>query len=529
MAQDPRPSDGASMIRLKSYLKDSFVEGEGEGATLVDPATEEKVATTSTKGLDFAGAVAHGREVGGAALRAMSFAERGALLGRMSKALHDEREMLIEASMLNAGTPRGDAKFDIDGAIGTLAYYAGVGKKLGDARTLVEGEGEQLTRSPRFFGYHVKTPRRGVAFHVNAFNFPAWGLCEKAAVALLAGVPVISKPATSTALLAFRCMEVLAKVEGLPAGALQLVCGSAGDLLDHVGRQDVLAFTGSGETGAHLRSLEKVVGCSVRVNVEADSLNATVLAPDVEPGSETWHMFVRDASREISQKTGQKCTATRRIMVPRARLDAVLEALSGELGRVVMGHPAAEGVRMGPVSSKQQHDDVRAGIDALVSSGARLGWQSEAQPEGVEEGKGYFIAPTLLIADDASAAEKVHAHEVFGPVSTLLPYDTVDEAVALVALGGGGLVATIYGNDRDDLTTLVEGIAPWSGRVLVGSKKVADQAIPPGMVLPSCVHGGPGRAGGGEELGGLRGLDFYMQRTAVQGDRAIFDRVFGLK
>jgi oxepin-CoA hydrolase/3-oxo-5,6-dehydrosuberyl-CoA semialdehyde dehydrogenase len=519
------------METLESYLRDEWQAGTGAGATLVNPATEESVATTSTEGLDLAAALAHAREVGGPALRAMTFAERGKMLGALSKALHEDREALLEASIVNGGTTRSDAKFDVDGAIGTLAYYAGLGKQLGDRTFLVDGEGEQLTRSPRFFGFHPRVPLRGVAVHVNAFNFPAWGLAEKAAVALLAGVPVVSKPATATALTTYRCMVAMVKSGVLPKGALQLVCGSPGDLLEHLGPQDVLAFTGSGQTGAKLRQLQAVVHRSVRINVEADSLNAAILGPDVEPGSDAWAMFVRDVVKEVTQKTGQKCTATRRIFVPRARLEEAVARISEELDQITMGDPSRDDVRMGPLATKQQLDDVRAGIDRLLSSGCKLvyGDPKNASAVGVEEGKGFFVPPTLLQADEPRKAQAVHEHEVFGPVSTIMPYDDVADVPELVALGEGGLVSSVYSDDKKALRELVLGIAPYNGRVLVGSKKVADQAIPPGMVLPSCVHGGPGRAGGGEELGGLRGLAFYTQRTAVQGDRALLERMLDVK
>ncbi len=516
------------MLRLKSYLAGTWKDGEGEGATLLDPSTEEAVATTSTTGLDFAEAFEHAREVGGPKLRAMTFAERGAVIKAMSKALYEAREELIDASILNGGNTRGDAKFDIDGATGTLAYYASLGKKLGDTRVLVEGEGEQLTQSARFYGYHAKLPRPGVAVHVNAFNFPAWGLAEKAAVALLAGMPVISKPATATALTAFRIMEVLVEADVLPEGALQLVSGSAGDLLSHLGPQDVLAFTGSADTGTHLRSLDNVIGRSVRVNVEADSLNAAVLGADVEPGSETWNRFVRDVCLEVTQKTGQKCTAIRRVFVPKERMDAVQEALIESMSAVVWGDPRADGVRVGPLASKQQLDDVKAGVAKLTSGGATQVWQSDADPVG-SEGKGFFFPPTLLRADDPRAAAVVHEHEVFGPVTTLMPYESDAEAGELVALGHGGLVASLYSDDRDAIASHIQALAPWNGRLLVASKKVVDQATAPGLVLPSCIHGGPGRAGGGEELGGLRGLDFYLQRTAVQGDRGLLERALGMR
>ncbi|MEM9864342.1 MAG: 3,4-dehydroadipyl-CoA semialdehyde dehydrogenase [Myxococcota bacterium] len=513
------------MLRLKSYVLDQWIDGEGEGETLFDPSTGEAVATTSTVGIDRAAMLRHGRDVGGPNLRALSFAERGALLKTLSGALHEAREALIEASMGNGGTPRGDAKFDIDGATGTLAYYASLGKKLGDRQFLVEGEGEQLTRGARFWGHHIKTPRRGVALHINAFNFPAWGLAEKAAVALLAGVPVVSKPGSATAVLAFRCMEVMVATGALPAGALQFLCGEPGDLLAHCEGQDVLAFTGSGSTGAKLRALDSVARAGVRVNVEADSLNATVLGSDVEVGSDTWHMFVQDTAREITQKTGQKCTATRRIFVPEAQLGAALEAIGEELGRVKFGRPGTDGVRMGPLATAAQKTSVEQGLGELVESGCAVAWQSKEGPAGEGVERGAFFPPTLLRCDAPHENARVHELEVFGPVSTLMAYSDAADASALVARGGGGLVASVYSDSREFVREVVLAIAPFSGRVLVGSKKVTGQAMGPGVVLPSSVHGGPGRAGGGEELGGLRGLDFYLQRSSVQGDRALLDKI----
>jgi oxepin-CoA hydrolase/3-oxo-5,6-dehydrosuberyl-CoA semialdehyde dehydrogenase len=518
------------MLTLKSYLQGAWREGSGGATTLVNPTTEEPVARCSTAGLDFAAALHHGRTAGGPALRDMTFAERGEMLKRMSKVLFEVRDTLIEASIVNSGTTRGDSKFDIDGATGTLAYYAGVGQKLGATRLLVEGTGEQLTRSPRFWGHHVRTPLRGVAVHINAFNFPAWGLAEKASVALLAGVPVVSKPATATALLAYRVMERLVEAAGLPEGALQFVCGGVGDLLSHLRAQDVLAFTGSGSTGSTLRALEPVVGRSVRINVEADSLNAAVLGPDAEPGGETYAMFLRDVVREMTQKTGQKCTATRRVLVPRERLPVVLSDLSEQLADIKVGDPALEEVRMGPLATSQQLADVRAGIERLEKAGARIvfGSKTEVRLHGTAAGRGFFIGPVLLQADSPRQAGAVHEHEVFGPVATLMPYDTPADAAEIVALGEGGLVASAYTDDRDTLATLVLELAPWSGRILCGSAKIAEQATPPGLVLPACVHGGPGRAGGGEELGGERGLSFYTQRTALQGDRALLERALGI-
>lgn len=519
------------MIRLKSYLCGEWKDGEGEGNKLYNPTTGEVVATASTKGLDFAKAFEYARTVGGPALRKMTFAERGAMLKALSVAIHEAREEFIEDSRINGGTTRKDAKFDIDGASGTLAAYAHLGKTLGDKRFLVDGDGEQLMRSARFYGYHVKVPRQGVAVHINAFNFPAWGLAEKAAVALLAGVPVITKPATSTALLAFRVMEKLVASGALPDGALQMVTGSAGDMLDHLREQDVLAFTGSADTAATLRKTKAVLELSVPLNVEADSLNATILGPDVDLGGDLFGTFLRHVTLEMTQKAGQKCTATRRILVPRAVIDDVENELKEALAAIRVGDPANDDVHMGPLATKQQLEDGRAGVAKLVESGARIvfGSPTEANLVGADASKGYFLAPILLRADEPAKATAVHEIEVFGPVATLLPYDTVEEAVSLVAKGGGGLVCSLYSDDKDATETLVLGLAPYHGRVLVGGSKVADQMIHPGMALPSSKHGGPGRAGGGSELGGIRGLDFYLQTTALQGDRGVLERLLDVK
>lgn len=517
------------METLKSYLSGEFCTGKGAATALVNPTTEVQVAETSTAGLDLRAAMNFGRTQGGPALRELSFAQRGALLKQMSKALHEVRDALIDVSIMNGGTTRNDAKFDIDGGIGTLAYYAELGAKLGDARYVIEGEHEQLTRSARFTGVHVRVPRQGIAVHINAFNFPTWGLAEKAAVAILAGVPVITKPSPITALLAARVVERIVESKILPAGALQFLCGDANDLLEHLGPQDVLAFTGSGKTGELMRGLRAVVGNAVRLNVEADSLNAAVLLPDVEAGTDLYATFIRDVVREVTQKTGQKCTAIRRVLVPRALADRVQSDLAEKFAEIKIGDPALEEVRMGPVVSANQLKSVRDGVAELEASGARIVSGSVARPTtlGAPEGKGYFVGPVLLRADDAARATAVHHREVFGPVTTLLPYDDAQSIAATVGLGQGSLATSVYGDSREILGDVLLGVAPWSGRVVSVSSKVADQAISPGMVLPSCVHGGPGRAGGGEELGGERALHFYSQRVAIQGDRPLMEKLLG--
>jgi 3,4-dehydroadipyl-CoA semialdehyde dehydrogenase len=393
---------------------------------------------------------------------------------------------------------------------------------------LADGEGVTLGRSPRFHGQHLSVPRRGVAIHINAFNFPAWGLAEKAACALLAGMPVVSKPATSSALVAHRIMEILVDGRVLPDGALSLLVGSVGDLLQHVGPQDVVAFTGSSQTGIKIRSMAPVIGNSVRVNVEADSLNAAVLGPDAEPGSETYELFVKDVLRDMTQKAGQKCTAIRRVLAPAGVADRVRDDLADRLRAVVVGNPAQEGVRMGPVATAQQHRDVREGIDLLARDGRLVFGVPDLKPVGVPDGKGFFVGPVLIEVEPGASAPNVHGHEVFGPASTIVPYDgTPAEAAALVSRGNGGLVSSVYSDDADFTGEVVLGLAPYHGRVFLGSAKIAEMSPGPGTVLPHLVHGGPGRAGGGEELGGLRGLAFYMQRVALEGSRPVIEKIVG--
>ena len=500
------------MNTLKSYVQDKWVEGREPFATLVNPATEEPLARTSTAGIDMAAVIEHARAVGGPALRALTFAERGALLLAWSKALHAARDELLTLATQNGGNTRSDAKFDVDGAIATLAHYAELGVGLGSLRALRDGETVQLGRTARYAGVHLWVPRDGVAVHINAFNFPAWGTAEKAACTLLAGMPMISKPATSTALVAFRLAEIGAGL--LPRGTFQFLCGSPGDLLDRVGPQDVVAFTGSSQTASRLR--EQLGRRGARLNVEADSLNAAVLGPDVAPGSATWDLFVADVARDMTQKAGQKCTAVRRIFVAGERLGEVKDALVDRLSRVRVGDPARAEVTMGPVSTADQQRDVRAGIEKLASESSKVF-------EGkVEDSRGYFVPPTLLLSNDPAAAKVLHKDEVFGPVATLAASSDV---AGLVRRGGGGLVCSVYSDDRDFLRRCVLDVAPYHGRIYVGSEKVAGQTMGPGTVLPQLLHGGPGHAGGGEELGGLRGLQLYSQRVALQGDRSLLDAI----
>jgi 3,4-dehydroadipyl-CoA semialdehyde dehydrogenase len=518
------------MITLRSYVAGGWKAGQGSLQTLLNPATEEPLAEAGTGGLDMAAVLEHARTIGGPALRALTFAERGALLKGATDALSAHRNELLDLAVANGGNTRGDAKFDVDGAIFTLAAYAEIGQGLGHARLLVDGDGVSLGRNPRFHGQHVQVSRPGVAVHINAFNFPAWGFAEKAAVALLAGMPVVSKPATSSAIVAHRMMEILVEKTVFPEGALSLLVGSAGDILDHLGPFDVVAFTGSSDTGIAIRSTRAVIEHSVRVNVEADSLNAAILGPDAEPGGEIWDYFVKDVLRDMTQKAGQKCTAIRRVLVPQPVADALRDDLVERLSSIVVGNPAHEGVRMGPVATKGQLEDVRSGVDQLTRDGRLVFGSASVKPLGVEPGKGFFTTPVLLEVEPGAPAPSVHGREVFGPVATVIPYSgEARDAAEIVGRGRGGLVSSVYSEDTAFTAEAVLGLAPYHGRVFLGSTKIAEASPGPGTVLPLLVHGGPGRAGGGEELGGLRGLALYLQRCALEGSRPVIERITGAK
>ncbi len=513
------------MKTLRSYVGGSWHEAKSGFTTLVDPSTEEEIARASSEGSDFGAVLDHAREHGGSALRAMTFAQRAALLKEMSRVLREHRDELLDLSARNTGTTRPDGSFDVDGASGTLAYYASLGKGLGERAFLSEGEGVQLAKTEGFYGRHILVPRPGVAVHINAFNFPAWGFAEKAACALLAGMPVITKPATATAMVTKRCIELLVEAGVLPDGALQLIVGSTGDLLDRLGPQDVLAFTGSADTARNLRSRGNLLAANTRVNVEADSLNAAVLGPDVQDGSATFGLFLKDVVREMTQKTGQKCTAVRRILVPSGQIDAVQDALVAKLSEVVVGNPADPAVRMGPLATADQLADTLRGIGELKEA-ARIvhGTGERTDGAGAPAGKGFFLQPTLLRGDDARNAGPVHQREVFAPVATLLPYDGgAGDAAEIVALGGGTLVTSAYTDDTAWAGDFVARGGGGTGRIYIGSESSAADAPGSGAALPQTLHGGPGRAGGGEELGGLVGVKLYLQRVAVQGSKTLVD------
>ena len=515
------------MQLLASYLSGSWSPGSGARTALVNPATEAQLAEVSAGGHDLAAAFSYARKAGSAELGALTFAQRGALLAACAKAIHGAREALIDLAVANGGNTRGDAKFDVDGGAMTLSFYAELAAKLPASGLLADGEPIQVGRTARMGGQHVWARRRGVAVHINAFNFPGWGLCEKLACALLAGMPVIAKPATATALVAHKMMELFAPL--LPAGALQMLVGPAGDLLDHLGPGDVVAFTGGSATARTLRAHATIALHGVRLNIEADSLNAAVLAPDVELSSETGGLFLADVVRDMTQKTGQKCTAIRRVLVPAGVEGEVADAMKERLAAIQIGDPSLENVRMGPLATAAQAKDIKAGIARLATATESIyGGTGEITPVGVPAGKGFFVGPVIRATKDPMNCAPLNEHEVFGPCSTIGTYDGSSAfASAFIAKGDGCLVSSAYSDDRDWVAAFVGAAAPWAGRLYLGSSKMAAQSPGPGTALPSLLHGGPGRAGGGEELGGERGLHFYMQRTALEGDASVLKSLLG--
>jgi oxepin-CoA hydrolase/3-oxo-5,6-dehydrosuberyl-CoA semialdehyde dehydrogenase len=512
---------------LGSYVNGSWVSPSAEGAPLLDAVTGEQVATISSAGIDMRAALGYGRAVGGPGLRGLTFHERAAILKSLSQFLREHRPELYALSA-RTGATLSDARFDVDGGIGVLASYASQGRRELPADTvLLDGDAAQLGKGGQFLGQHILTPRHGVAVQINAFNFPVWGPLEKFAPAFLAGVPSLVKPASSTAYLTARLVGLIIESGLLPAGSLQLICGSAGDLLDHLTDQDLLSFTGSASTAQRLRTHPTVVARSVRFNAEADSLNCSILGADAGPGSPEFDLYVKQLVTEMTVKAGQKCTAIRRALVPESLLDVVAEAASARLGKVVVGDPADETVRMGALASLGQRDEVRRSLKVLLSAGtAVFGDPERVEVVGADPDRGAFMSPVLIRAEDAARAEP-HEVEAFGPVSTLIGYRDTANAVELAARGLGSLAGSVVTGDAGFARDVVLGVAPWHGRLLVLDSDDAAESTGHGSPLPVLVHGGPGRAGGGEELGGLRAVTHHMQRTAVQASPRVLARITG--
>ena len=505
------------MTLLRSHLAGSWQTGTGEGRPLYDAVTGDEVTRISADGLDLAGALEFGRRTGGPALRELTFHQRAALLKALGQHLREHRDELYAVSA-RTGATLGDSKFDVDGGIGVLLAYASKAKRELPNDTLhVEGDVEALGRGGTFLGQHVLTPLHGVAVQVNAFNFPVWGPLEKLAPAFLAGVPTLVKPATPTAFLTAKLIELIVDSGLLPDGALQFVAGSLGDTFTHLTGQDLVSFTGSAATAQTLRSHPALVRNAVRFSAEADSLNLAALGPDASPGTDEFDLFVKALTTEMTVKAGQKCTAIRRAFVPREHVDAVLEAASARLAKVVVGAPDAEGVRMGALASLDQREEVRRSVKALRDAGRiAFGDPDSVEVTGADAERGAFVSPLLLVGDPERA--EPHEVEAFGPVATVLPYDTTDQLIDYAARGQGSLAGSVVSADPQFVREVVLGIAPFHGRVHVLNARDGAESTGHGSPLPQLVHGGPGRAGGGEEMGGVRGVFHHMQRTAVQAD-----------
>lgn len=514
--------------RLESYVCGEWTRGAKDGVPLLDAATGDPVALIDATGLDYRAALDWGRDRGGRALRAMTFHERALMLKALGQALMGMKEEFY-AESLATGATRADAWIDIEGGIGTLLTFASKARReLPNARVLTDGEVEPLSKDGSFAGQHIYTPLQGIAIHINAYNFPCWGMLEKIGPNLLAGVPCIVKPASQTAYLTELMVRRMIDTGILPEGALQLVSGSAGDMLDHVTGQDTITFTGSAATGRKLKTHPAIVENATRFTMEADSLNASVLGPDAGPDSDEFDLFVKEVAREMTVKAGQKCTAIRRVIAPRGHVDALVAALSDRLGQAALGNPADEGVRMGPLASLDQRDEVRDRIAALRADAEIVaGNPDDVRVVSGDAEKGAFLNPVVLYCDTPFAAQAVHDVEAFGPVSTIMPYDTMDEAVELTRRGKGSLVASVFTDDKAVAEEMVIGMAPFHGRVLIGNRRSAKTSTGHGSPLAPLVHGGPGRAGGGEEMGGMRGVKHYMQRSAVQGTPRLLSAVTG--
>ena len=515
-------------MKLGNYIQGKWVDGEGDGQAIYDAVTGEQFATATTKGLDLGPVLKYGREVGSPALRKMTFQQRGKMLKKLAIYLGKRKEAYYKLSY-RTGATRPDSWVDIEGGFGNLFANASLRKNFPDQNYAVDGDPIDLSRGGSFMGHHLLVPKRGVAIHINAFNFPIWGMFEKCAVNWMAGVAAIVKPATATSFLTEAVVKDVIDSGILPEGALQLICGSARTILDTVESQDVVTFTGSATTGRMLKSHERVIYESVPFNMEADSLNCSVLGEDAVPGTPEFDLFIKEVRKEMTTKCGQKCTAIRRIIVPEKLVEDVQIALGKALSKVKIGNPAAEGVRMGALASKDQVKEVSQTVHNL-SKTAELVFGSVAPIELIDADfdKGAFLSPILLLEKDPFKNTAVHELEAFGPVSTIMPYKNLEEAIKLAQMGKGSLVCSIATFDDNIARDFTVEAASHHGRIMIINREMAKFNTGHGSPLPSLVHGGPGRAGGGEEMGGMRGLKHYMQRCAVQGTPTTLTKVTGI-
>ena len=505
-------------MRLQNYALGEWIDGTGTGTTLYNAVTGANVATASSEGLDFKAMLEYGRTVGGPVLRAMTFHQRARILKALAHHLTARKDELYRVSSWTGAT-KGDSWIDIDGGLGTLFAYASRGRReFPDETFYVDGAPEALSKGGSFIGRHICVPMEGVAVQINAFNFPVWGMLEKFATSFLAGVPSIVKPATVTSYLTEAAAKAMVESGLLPAGTFQLVCGSAGDLLDHLTGQDSVAFTGSASTGLMLKGSTAILQNSVRFNQEADSLNYSMLGPDAVPGTEEFDLFVKEVAKEMTVKAGQKCTAIRRTLVHESMVDDVAAALKKRLAGTRIGDPAVEGVRMGPLAGKGQVREVELSVARLRGATELLfGGPGTLDVVGADAEKGAFYPTMLLYNDQPFARMQPHDVEAFGPVNTIMPYATIEDAIELAKLGKGSLVGSLFTANDDTARRVALGTAAYHGRLMLVNRYSAKESTGHGSPMPHLVHGGPGRAGGGEELGGVRGVLHYMQRTAIQG------------
>jgi oxepin-CoA hydrolase/3-oxo-5,6-dehydrosuberyl-CoA semialdehyde dehydrogenase len=507
---------------LLNYAQDRWYEAPSGLAEVQSAVTGQTIFETGSGGLDFAAMLHHARSVGGPALRKLTFHERAHMLKALGMAIMARKEELYELNY-ETGATRNDGWIDIEGGAGTLFSFSSKGRReLPNSRVLIDGAMEPLSKGGTFVGQHVFTPLQGVAVHINAFNFPVWGMLEKLGPTLLAGVPAIVKPASATGYLAEAAFRIMIEADILPPGSLQLIMGGVGDLFDHLTLQDVVSFTGSAQTAMKLQTHPVMARESVRFIAERDSLNASVLGPDAGPGTPEFDLFVKEVAREMTVKAGQKCTAIRRAMAPAEHIDAVEEALRARLGKVRIGNPREEGVTMGALASQNQLIGVRAAVAELAKSARIVSGDPDVSPVA---GNGAFMSPILLRSDDPWGSDAVHDIEAFGPVSTIMPYRDLGDAVKLANRGMGSLALSLFTFDRDVAEEFVMGAGAYHGRMMMVDRTSAGESTGHGSPLPVLVHGGPGRAGGGEEMGGVRGVAHYMQRTALQGSPALLSHI----
>jgi oxepin-CoA hydrolase / 3-oxo-5,6-dehydrosuberyl-CoA semialdehyde dehydrogenase len=505
------------MTKLENYISGKWVTGDGDGQLLFNAVTGDPIGSATTNGLDFKSIVEYGRTVGNPALRKMTFHQRGNMLKALALHLRNHLDKFYKISY-QTGATKADSWVDIEGGIGNLFANASLRRKFPDESFCIDGESHNLSKNNTFMGTHILVPKEGVAIHINAFNFPVWGMLEKIAVNLLAGMPAIVKPASVTSYLTEAVVKEIITSKILPEGALQLICGSAGDLLDHVSSQDVVTFTGSASTGLMLKSNPIILKESVPFNMEADSLNCIVMGNDVMPGMPEWDIFIKEIRKEMTLKAGQRCTGVRRIFVPENKMEDVWKAIAASLSQTTIGNPLNEKVRMGSLAGKGQRSEVRSQIEKLLASSQIVyGSLDSVQVIEADAERGAFMSPVLLMNEKPFQSKEVHEVEVFGPVSTIMPYKNTDEAIELSKLGKGSLCSTIVTADYKQAKHYVISAATHHGRILVLNNECAKESTGHGSPLPLLIHGGPGRAGGGEEMGGLRGVKHYLQRTAIQG------------